>query len=230
MKLVLSERNKHRLTGVLVVLSLGVIFMPAVMKKSNQRFEENLTVSLKLPTKPALPKVAIPNQNAMFKSVKVAHVNLPAVPTVPATSLIAKAEPLDSKFKTQAQPKSVIASVGHRFETSASKSMNVAKAIETAQAKKITIPSVRATNVQALKKQQAFAVQLAVFTQQSNAKTLVERLHSKGFIASYNKIKGTQGDLYQVVVGQLNQREKAMDLQKKIATNMQLNGFIVKVG
>lgn len=230
MKLVITERSKHRIIGVLVVVSVAVIFLPAVMKKSNQRFEENINISLKLPTRPALPRVAIPNQSVMFKSVKVAHVQIPAAPTVRATSLIAKAEPLMSKSKTQhasmiasipAKPVAPIAKTLQTAQSNPASAAPMAKPLITAQSNKPTLTE--SIN-------QVFSIQVATFTQRGNADILISRLRDKGFVASYNTIKGTQGELYQVVVGQLNQREKAVDLQKKLAVNMQLNGLIVKSG
>ncbi|MDP3704295.1 MAG: SPOR domain-containing protein [Legionellaceae bacterium] len=205
MKLVITERSKHRMIGILVVVSVAVIFLPAVMKKSNHRFEENINVSLKLPTRPALPRVAIPNQSVMFKSVKVAHVQIPATPKVRTTSLIAKAAPLNSKSNVQ-QPVAI---------ATVEKPAQVAK-----PTKPIMIASIN----------QTFSIQVATFTQRSNADIMVKRLRDKGFLATYKTIPGAQGELYQVVVGQLNRLEKAVDLQKKLAVNMQLNGLIVKKG
>ena len=37
MKLMMDERVKHRLTGVVVLVSIAVIFVPAMIKKSNKR-------------------------------------------------------------------------------------------------------------------------------------------------------------------------------------------------
>ena len=36
MKFVMNEQLKHRLTGLVVLLSLGVIFVPAMIKKSTR--------------------------------------------------------------------------------------------------------------------------------------------------------------------------------------------------
>ena len=90
------------------------------------------------------------------------------------------------------------------------------------------IVSTTSKNIQNLK--QGYGVQLASFTQQRNAEYLVARLRKQGFVASYNKFSGKQGQFYQVVVGLVNQKNDAIDLQKKLATNMQLNGFIIKTG
>lgn len=216
MKRILSEQNKHRIIGVLVILSVLMLIMPAVMKKSTQRFEENLSVSLKLPARPMLPKVAVPSSKTMFKSVKVAKVDIPKAPSVPATSLIAKAEPLNKQ--TALLQKSMIASVNHQFKTVANKPVQTAQ--RETNAKKIAL----AANARSI-----FSVQVATFVQQSNASHLVDQFKRQGFAATYHKINNEKGEFYRVVVGQLSEREQALSLQKKIASNMQLNGFVVKV-
>jgi DedD protein len=227
MKFVMNERIKHRLTGLVVIISIAVIFLPAMMKKSNQRFEENMHVSLKLPAKPVPPKVAIPNQQTMFKSVKVAHVDVPKVTKEAHPSQIAKAEPLSIKA-TRATELAKISQETKPVEVV--KPVSIAKSAEPV---KPTSAHVNAASKVAFKnnragKKETYAIQLASFSQQSNAESLVSRLRSKGYVASYNKSSGKQGEFYKVLVRQLNQREAALSLQKKLAENMQLNGFIIK--
>ncbi len=79
MKLMMDERVKHRLIGLAVILSIGAIFAPAIMKKSSQRIDGNISVSVKLPAKPVQPSIVMTEKKAMFESVKVAHVELPNV-------------------------------------------------------------------------------------------------------------------------------------------------------
>lgn len=216
MKQILSERNKHRLIGMLLVLSMVIIVMPAVMKKSNQRFEENLSISLKLPPRPILPNVAIPNSKVILKSVKVAKVTIQAPPTVPVSALIAKAEPLESKARLI--QKSVIASIAHDFKAPPAKSQQIIQNNRVAlQPKQENVLSFKPV----------FSVQVATFVQQDNASHLVSQFRRQGFEASYHKITNEKGEFYRVIVGQLREREKALDLQKKIASNMQLNGFVI---
>lgn len=76
MKLVIDEKLKHRLVGVSVILSLGAIFLPAMMKKSSQRLEHNFSVNVELPPKPGVPKVAVIDEEQMFKTIKVAKVDI----------------------------------------------------------------------------------------------------------------------------------------------------------
>ncbi|MGC1182267.1 SPOR domain-containing protein [Legionella sp.] len=77
MKLVMNEKLKHRLVGFLVILSLGVIFLPAMMKKSSHHLESNFSVKVQLPPKPIPPQVAIIDEERMFKNIKVARADIP---------------------------------------------------------------------------------------------------------------------------------------------------------
>ncbi len=58
MKFMISERIKHRITGLIVILSVIAIFVPAMIKKSNQRPEEKVSLSIHLPPKPIAPRLA----------------------------------------------------------------------------------------------------------------------------------------------------------------------------
>lgn len=88
MKLVIDEKLKHRLVGVAVVLSLGAIFLPAMMKKSSQRLENHFSVKVQLPPKPTTPNVAITNEKEMFETIKVAKVEIPSAPGQKNTVLL----------------------------------------------------------------------------------------------------------------------------------------------
>ena len=72
-----------------------------------------------------------------------------------------------------------------------------------------------------------YTIQLATFTKQTNAKALIESLRTKGYEASMQMSANKQGPLYHVIVGQLKQRDQAIDLQRKLVNNTQLNGIIV---
>lgn len=215
MKFMMNERIKHRLTGIVVLVSIGVVFLPAMMKKSNQHFEENLSLSLKLPAKPIAPKVVIPQQTAMLKSVKVAHVELPPMPAAPHPAMIAKAESLSKN------PSSVLVKVEVPL-----------KSVLTAA----VIPSKPVTHEKAIaaavvnNMKEGYGIQLASFTQESNAEYLVARLRKQGYTASYNVIKNKKGQFYQVVAGMGSKKDEAVNLKKKIATNLQLNGFLIHTG
>ena len=219
MKWVIEERMKHRLTGLVVIISMAVIFLPAILKKSNHRLDENIRVSLKLPAKPTMPQVAIPNQDVMFESLKVARVNIPVAPVVAHKTKIAKAEPLVATQVPVNLPPSTVA-----IPRDSAKIVPVmTKALVTA---KTTAKSVT-QSVVAVKKP-SFSVQVASFSKQENAKKLVNHLRQQGFVASYLTLHGRRGDSYQVIVGHTAYMDLAQSIKRKLATNLHLNGFVVK--
>lgn len=89
MKLVMKK-----VLAVSALVSIVVILAPIVMHQSNRQFDGDVHVSLKIPKKPTRPEVAIAEKGILFDSVKVAHVDIPAVPEVQPTMILAKAEPL----------------------------------------------------------------------------------------------------------------------------------------
>lgn len=107
MKLVLDDKAKHRLVGIAVLLSIIVVFAPAVLKKSQQRFEETVSVSVRLPPKPSLPRVSVSQPKALFQATKVATVDIPKVNrTAAALNELAEAKRLS---KPQLASSNVIA-------------------------------------------------------------------------------------------------------------------------
>lgn len=105
MKLITDERVKHRLTGVVVILSIAIIFVPAMIKKSNQHLGENINLSIKLPPRPELPKVAVLEEKAVFDAVKVARVSMPTMAQPPHASQVASVVPLAKTISTASAPK-----------------------------------------------------------------------------------------------------------------------------
>ena len=224
--MVFDERIKHRLTGLVVILSLAVIFLPVLMKSSNHRLDENIRVSLQLPHKPVLPEVVVPKQEIMFSDLNVAHVDLPKLPIAPNKELVEKAKSL-----TETVPEKPVQLT--KAEVVAIEKVNTPKVIAEPikhEVKKISTnvqhsPAVaQAQNVKKL----LYAVQLASFSQQNNADALVKNLRRHGMTASYQKVSGKNGVYYQVLVGKLPQKNAAINLQKQLASDLRLNGFVVQ--
>lgn len=272
MKLVIDERVKHRIIGLAVILSIGAIFAPAIMKKSNQRFDGNVSVSVELPAKPTQPDIALTEKKAMFEAVRVAHVELPDVQNEQPLSTLAKAEPLsqmnesnasltepvaatvakvieneDPSFLTTTQSKEDLALIKEKPASVAAiaAAKKVAKAAPlppAPKAKVIAKNSVRnnAKNNKIVKpvakrdlkrlSKSGYAVQLATFTRQRNADSLISKLKGKGYTATYNKVKTSEGTVFKVIVGQVNKKEQARVLQQRLASAVQIRGFIVTTG
>lgn len=227
MKLVMNERVKYRVTGLIVIISAAAIFVPTLVKNSNHRFEENISLAVHLPPKPKAPKVIIANEKTMFQSMKVAQVDIPKVIQEVKATQIAKAEMLSTKSVVPTAPiasKPILAKTELIIAPAAKAAALPKKLAKVEEAK--AIKAIKPVDV----KKAVYAVQLASFTQQDNAKSLVTRLRSKGYIASYNKYTGKQGEFYKVIVGQVHQMDEAKNLQKKLADSLQLHGFVVKTG
>lgn len=225
MKFFVDERSKHRLTGVIVILSIAAIFVPALMKKSNQKLEESMNISVRLPSKPNIPSVLMSSEKAMFKTVKVAKVDVPRPSDSFNTIQVVKAQRIS--------PPPVMVSVlpALKKEKVMAKMDLVTPTIKAAR-EKVRVAQERNIMLKAqtlASKKEIYSVQLASFSQLSNAESLVERLRQQGYKASYSKFTTKQGgEFYKVVVGQLNQKNEAQNLQKKLASSIQLNGFVIK--
>ncbi|KTC65869.1 Sporulation domain-containing protein [Legionella adelaidensis] len=218
MKLTINEQMKHRVVGVFVIVAIASIFLPALMKKSNYRFDDHVNVAIRLPKHPSPPKVNIPDERKMFSTVKVAQVKISPLPKAPLLQTV-KAEPLNQAGNATTQ----VVQVDSIIRPAAIKLASL-KPMRSAE----TLGSMTKKNIPASVKNGVFAVQLATFSQQKNAEILVNKLKEKGFKASYHKFAGKQGNLFKVLVGEVAQKEEAVDLQKQLAESMRLKGFIVK--
>jgi DedD protein len=243
MTFVMDERLKHRLVGVAVILSIAAIFAPAIMKKSNHRFDGRSTVSIKLPAKPALPVVAMPEKESMFRSVKVAHVDIPSVKEeLKPLSTLAKAEPLSQMNELKSAP--VVAQKQSTTLKELTPVMEGAASKDVATpAKDNKIVKVQPVKAREIKKAVAvkgpvkakivpvttsrYSVQLAAFSQQNNAVSLVNRLKSKGYKAFFSKTITKNGTTYKVLVGAEDKKQRAETLQQQLAEAVKLKGIVV---
>jgi DedD protein len=215
-----DEKIKHRIVGLAVLLSIVIVVLPAMIKKSNQRLDQNMNLSIQVPPKPSFPDVAAVKPTILFKSVKVAHIVIAPVAENKNDNKIAPAASLSGKTmasRSLLQKAPILAKNTNHATVSHPK--------EIAANVKQTKLEPRSTKI-IEQKSGVFSVQLASFSQQVNAQSLVQSLNRKGFHASYDK----QGNLYRVLVGQLSQLEQAKTLQKQLISQTQMTGFIVKVG
>jgi len=190
----ITDQVKYRLTGGIILIALVSLCMPIMMKKSNQRFEENLSLNLKAPPKPKQPVLNIPTAQQVFNKVKNPTPKVaPSVAERPIEVKIAKAESLES------------------FIPSISMDM----------VEKITTEPVNSNR---------YGVQIASFSRAENAVFLVKRLKTLGYAATSTMIKNNDSKLYKVVVGNLKNKDAALNLQKKLANNTQLEGIVIKQG
>jgi|GEM_PF-953124 len=256
MKFVMDEKLKHRLIGLAVIISLGAIFAPAVLRKSSQHVENNFSVSVKLPPKPAEPNVSVTDEKDMFKTIKVARVAIPSVSGEKQLPELVRAESINPNEQQVAVNQPVAESklepiklainesakasvhkaimVAANKPKTANKPVALAKAVVTTHAKAVIKPravvQVAKTSAKPQVKRDLFAVQLASFSQVSNAQALVGRLKAKGYRASYARTIHNGVPIYKVFAGLSPVKNDVLKLKTQIAASMQLNGFVVNTG
>lgn len=253
MKLVMDEKLKHRLIGLAVIISLGAIFAPAVVRKSSQRVEHKYSVNIKLPPKPIAPNVAAADEKELFKTVKVAKVNVQAVAENKSDNQLVKAMPIKSqqvavntesqltKIIEHSKPKVMTHAMQEAAKLASKRAVTIAS-LETNSAKQVAAVAARekssaqsiriATKAKATQKaaKAVYAVQLASFSQKSNARSLVDKLHKKGYKASFAAVASAKGTVYKVYAGRTATRDEAQKLKTHLAGSMQLDGFVVNAG
>lgn len=253
MKLVIDEKLKHRLIGIAVIISIAAIFAPAVMKKSSQNLE-NYTVQVKLPSKPSAPNVVLSDEKEVFKTIKVAKIQLPAVSAESQLPELAKAEmvrsdniatheaPVIAKPEVAVNQESIDLALNEAAKNAvvqvAANKKPATKPVPVVAARKpqpkfqpkptaaIAVQSASKSAVQS----NIYAVQLASFSQFNNAQSLVSKLKNKGYQANFKRVANRQGVVYKVYVGGSKNKTDALRLKTQLATAMQLNGFIVNTG
>lgn len=251
MKLVMDEKLKHRLIGLAVIISLGAIFAPAVMKKSSQNLDSNLSVNVKLPAKPIPPDVVMTDEKELFRTIKVAKVEIAPVSGESHLPELVKAETIKSdlintdravnvaRAETEVKSAPVQLALNQAVKSTARKAISVAAVKPVKPAPVIASkqkPVVKAAKVIAKAKvkpsikKDIYAVQLASFSQISNAQSLVNRLRGKGYKANFMKAPSRQGSVYKVYVGHSPSKNDVIKLKTQLASAMQLNGFVVNTG
>lgn len=205
----IPEQAKYRLTGGILLILIAVVVMPGLMKKSNQRFEENLSLNLKVPPKPHMPMMNIPTAHQVFNHVQTAKVVEPKIVKREVSLNVTKAEDLHVLPTNIMVPKTESVKI---INEKIVKQMAEPKSLPTKTSSK------------------SYGVQLASFSHPENANFLIRRLKKLGYDAQSFEIAGKNGKIYQVVVGKLTDKEQAQALQAQLAQNLQLQGMIVSKG
>lgn len=252
MKLVIDEKLKHRIIGMAVIISIVAIFAPAVMKKSSQRFEHNVNMNVRLPERPGEPNIVKADEEQVFQTVKVAHVDLepmredsgslpqlaqaqpiktPAKPEMPATQLasIDAVKPVVNPIqpavnKAASQVKSAV--VRPQAKTVVKQPAKVVQKPVAVKKPAVVIRKPAAPVKQAVRTS-AYAVQLASFSSQANAQSLINKLQRKGYKGQITRVAGRNGPVFKVTVGGARQKQDALRLRNQLASAVQINGFVV---
>ena len=252
----MSEVNvsvKQRLVGAVVLVSLGVIFLPMLLDG-----EGPFDVVKREKFIPEQPQVRQVFDVKKAELSRLASKPPAKSPVKPITKPVAKSSSTTSqaaaiseqnsepfsvaivdRISEEALKKSSLSNKqpGSKETKAADVDQDVAPAIKTGKQdqkdKKIAILSKPAKVIQTLKNNnektvKAWAVQLGSFKTKPNAFKLRDRLRGKGFPSYVESVKTKKGESYRVRVGPENLLTGAENLKLKLSKAENLKGIIVR--
>ncbi|MCK8044025.1 SPOR domain-containing protein [Shewanella sp. 1CM18E] len=195
----MSSQFQNRLVGVIVIVALGVIFLPDILDGKKQREEEQFA---EIPLRPEIEQSSLSEQDSL--------------PEQDINSLdLGEGENADSNGDDS----------WHIAETlDANQAQSAAKAPATESAK---VTEAKPQPKPAVKPSAAWTIQLGSFNNAANVKGLVNRLRAKGFTAYTLPTKPVDGQLTKVFVGPNISKDKLSRMQNDIYKLTELKGRIV---
>ncbi len=193
----MSSQFQNRLVGVIVIVALGVIFLPDVLDGKKQREEEQFA---EIPLRPAIEQDTLPEQN------------------IDTLELGAKQSDTEQDAESGDDSWHIAEQTPTQAQASTTEKKLAAtqpKAEEKPQPKPATKPSA------------AWTIQLGSFNNAANVKGLVNRLRAKGFTAYTLPTKPIDGQLTKVFVGPNISKDKLSRMQNDIFKLTELKGRIV---
>jgi len=210
-------RIKQRVIGAIVLVSLGIIFIPMLLN-SERSFDDGMPVfGSNIPNKPAYiskksDKTATPSSGAIiiksqadFDSRTIVDEHTPKLKddSVASFAKVDKANKVTEKSKASTKKKIV-------------KKTTIAKKIITAK----KVPSAK-------KAAKAWAIQVGSFSERKNAFSLRNKLRKKRFTAFVESVKTAKGNIYRVRVGPEVKRTQAEKTQKRLVKELKISGLVV---
>lgn len=196
---------KQRLIGAIVLISLGVIFLPMLFTGNGQfesRFKSNI------PQEPSYeivsPQVPVPEQIPSRAMEKVPLIE----PIDASANRPDKPETTHTQEKPQQQ---AAAKVPHS---------RVAKAEPITKAKTQTSPKKSTVT--------GWVVQVGSFYKKNNAITLRDKLRKAGLPSFLVTAKGKNGPIYRVRVGPERDQKQAKKVLRQIERDTKLKGIILR--
>jgi len=194
----LKEATKQRIVGTVVLLALGLIFLPLIFD-GNGSYQA--PVASRIPEPPVVPILPEPE------------------PTRPR--IIADELPDDSVEAEQVVAET--AGTETQAEEISSESEPVVEVVESTPDFEREIPQFDANGMP-----QAWVVRLGTFANAANADNLVARLQGAGFKAYTRLVSGADSELTAVFVGPWLQRQLVEDYRQQLQEQFQLAGMIVR--
>ena len=203
---------KQRVIGAIVLVSLGVIFIPMLLN-SERSLDDGMPVfGSNIPDKPDYIAKE-PVKNVTQKSTAV---------IIKSQADFDSRVPVDEHTPPLKAAATEAASFA-KIEAKTKKSANKTKLIQT-QPKKIITAKVKPAAKQPAK---AWAIQVGSFSDRKNAFKLRNKLRSKKFTTFVEAVKTPKGRVYRVRVGPEIKRSQAEKIQKRLKTELKISGLIV---
>lgn len=208
----MSNQFHNRLVGTIVVVALGVIFLPDILDGKKQRQEETFA---EIPLRPTVEKQATPEEvfEIIPESSKDKAKNKSDEWVITTNENKAEEQVVAKKKATTDKSQSTPVTVAKSSpKEAASKSSNV-KGAQKAQPK--------------AKNQIAWTLQLGSFNHAGNVNALVKKLRKAGFRAYTLPSKPVNGKLTKVFVGPDISKEKIKKLRIDVEKITKLKGRMV---
>lgn len=210
---------KQRIIGAIVLVSLGVIFIPMLLN-SERSLDDGMPVfGSNIPDKPEYnskkPKVSQPSSTAavIIKSQADFDSRIIINEKSPKASTDSKKFPATSPAKVD-KNKSASKKTGTAKQSATKTSVNN---------KIITAKTITSAN----KTVKAWAVQVGSFSDRKNAFSLRNKLRRKKFTAFVESVKTSKGNVYRVRVGPEIRRVQAEKTRKKLMSQLKLKGLVI---
>ncbi len=205
-----SVQIKQRVIGAIVLVALGVIFIPMLLN-SERGLDDGMPIfGSNIPDRPDY----ISRKSAKESAQKT-------------TAVIIKSQAdFDSRVPVDEHTpplKSETVASFAKIDSKKKKLPNKAKSNQV-KPKKVITAKTKPTAKQPAK---AWAIQVGSFSDRSNAFKLRNKLRSKKFITFVEAVKTSTGRVYRVRVGPEIQRSQADKIKKRLEAELKINGLVV---
>jgi DedD protein len=199
---------KQRLVGAIVLVSLGVIFIPMILPGNNESQDIKGSNIPPAPDYQFTPPPEPPKPPVIEKAAPIVEEAVPQTP---------KEKP-KPKPKSKSKSKSVDESIDALIRKAIPPSVAPSSSREEASSSKTDMKQVA----------NAWVVQVGSFSSRKNALALRDKIREQGHASFVEEIKGEKGMIYRVRVGPELTRDLAEDLKAKLQKQLKLKGLVLK--
>ena len=199
----MKEATKQRIVGTVVLLALGLIFLPIIFDGQGSY---QVPVTSRIPDPPAVP--ILPEPEIERPQILAEREVSPSAPS----NIDAEVE---SAVEAQAET-----------EDTAEPADSAGQEVEVVESQPDFERSVPQFGEDGLP--EGWVVRLGTFANSTNASNLVNRLQDSGYKAYSRNVVNDQGTLTAVFVGPWLQRDQVEEYQRQLQEQFQLSGMIVR--